>query len=204
MQALTPRQRNFVLAYVHNPQATGTKLCQMAGYSGGQTGTVWRSSASRMLRSPAIIAGINEVLGKTYRGRGAAIAQDVMLAIAQDAKHPQQLKAALALADRGGFGAMSEQRVTVEHRDQTSEAIIARIGGALRRLGLDDPLRVAIEAKLLGKPMEVIDVEPDADAVDQGRAVAGPQGGGAGGGTDAATARAAGPAGSDLDRDGTV
>jgi hypothetical protein len=138
MAALTQKQRDFVLAYVHCPTASGSDLCRMAGYAPGRVGTAtWRAMASRMLRAPAIIAAINEVLGKAYRGRGAAIAQDVMLTIAQNPNHPQQLKAALALADRGGFGAYSEQKVTIEHRDMTSDAMIAKIERLAKFLGVD-------------------------------------------------------------------
>ena len=173
MLALTDKQRRFVLAYVEFPQATGTALAQMAGYKQKVGSRIWAKTASKMLRDPGIIAAIHEVLSKTYRGRGAAIAQDVMLSIAKDSKHPKQLAAALALADRGGFAAAFEQKVTVEHRDQTSEAILARIQGLAKRLG---PLEVA---RLLGHPMKEI---VDAGKPDQGHAVAGPEGDGGRGG----------------------
>ena len=173
MLALTDKQRRFVLAYVEFPQATGTALAQMAGYKQKEGSRIWAKTASKMLRDPGIIAAIHEVLSKTYRGRGAAIAQDVMLSIAKDSKHPKQLAAALALADRGGFAAAFEQKVTVEHRDQTSEAILDRIQGLAKRLG---PLEVA---RLLGHPMKEI---VDAGEPDQGHAVAGPEGDGGRGG----------------------
>jgi hypothetical protein len=162
MLELDVRQRKFVLAYCAFPQASGQDLAAMAGYKEGVARQGWRSQASRLLRKPEIIAAIHECLTKTYRGRGAAIAQDVMLTIAQDAKHPKQLQAALALADRGGFAAMLESRLTVEHRDQTSAALIERITMLAKRLGVDP-------SKLLGghlieqKPV----VEGRAD-VDQG------------------------------------
>src|SRR5262245_35758601 len=144
MAALNPRQRDFVLAYVAMPQATGCELARLAGYHEGK-----RTQASRLLRTPSVIAAIHEVLAKTYRGRGAAVAQDVMLTIAMNANHQHQLKAAMALADRGGFGAMSEQKLTVEHRDMTSDMLIKKIQGLARRLGID-------ETKVLGAPAVVI------------------------------------------------
>jgi hypothetical protein len=182
MRALTEKQRRFVLAYCEYPHATGTDLARMAGYAQKEGSRIWSKTASKMLRDPGIIAAIHEVLSKTYRGRGAAIAQDVMLTIAKDRKHPKQLQAALALADRGGFAAAFEQKLTVEHRDQTSEAILGRISLALKRLGLDDPVRLAIEQKL-GKPMETIDVDPDAGPANQRPALAGPEGRGAAAGS---------------------
>jgi phage terminase small subunit len=208
MLELTQRQRDFVLAYCAFPQASGTDLARMAGYSGGTGSQGWRSQASRLLRAPEIIAAIHECLTKTYRGRGAAIAQDVMLTIAQDKKHKDQLKAAAMLADRGGFAAMMEQKVTVEHRDQTSEAILNRISLALKRLGLDDPVRRQIEQKLSGNtlevnaegasPKEIYDGRADPD---QGRALAGPEGNRAGSGSAGAGSGPARPAGPDLDGD---
>jgi len=146
MLELSEKQRDFVLAYCAFPQASGTDLARMAGYKQSVGSRVWASTASRMLRDPGIIAAIHEVLSKTYRGRGAAIAQDVMLEIAQDQNHPQRLKAAAMLADRGGFAAMLESKVTIEHRDQTSEAMIKRIEMLAKRLGID-------AAKLLGGPV---------------------------------------------------
>ena len=198
MLELTQRQRDFVLAYCAFPQASGTDLARMAGYSGGTGSQGWRSQASRLLRAPEIIAAIHECLTKTYRGRGAAIAQDVMLTIAQDKKHKDQLKAAAMLADRGGFAAMMEQKVTVEHRDQTSEAILNRISLALKRLGLDDPVRRQIEQKLSGNTLEVVDGRADPD---QGRELAGPEGNRAGAGNTGAGSGPARPAGPDLDGD---
>ena len=188
MLALTEKQRRFVVAYVEFPQATGTDLAAMAGYKQKQGSRIWSKTASKMLRDPGIIAAIHELLSKTYRGRGAAIAQDVMLTIAKDKKHKDQLKAAAMLADRGGFAAMFEQKVTVEHRDQTSEAILNRIQGLAKRLG---PLEVA---RLLGHPMkEIVDGRLNPD---QGQGVAGPEGNSAGGADDAGPARrgAAAPA----------
>ena len=146
MLALNQRQREFVLAYLEHPTAKGHELVAMAGYTGQRKNR--RETASRFLHAPAIIAAINEVLGKTYRGRGAAVAQDVMLTIAGNPNHPKQLQAALALADRGGFGAVVESRLTVQ--DQTSEALIARITVLAKRLGINP-------TRLLGGP--VIDAD---------------------------------------------
>ena|SRR5215471_2077736 len=163
MLELDERARKFVLAYCAYPQASGTELAKMAGYKQGERSQGWRSQASRLLRRPGIIAAIHECLTKTYRGRGAAIAQDVMLQIAQNPLHPQQLKAALALADRGGFGAMMESKLTVEHKDLTSDALIEKIMRLAKMLGPD--VAAAMTRRLGG---EVIDAD-GVPALEQGR-----------------------------------
>jgi hypothetical protein len=199
MLELSERQRNFVLAYCAFPQASGQDLARMAGYESncGKDGSQnWRSTASRMLRSPPILAAIHECLTKTYRGRGAAIAQDVMLTIAQDKKHKDQLKAAAMLADRGGFGAFMESKVTIEHRDQTSEALIARITLLARRLGIEPDRLLGTSMQKTETPVIVETIDGHAEPADRGRALAGPEGSSAGGGNDGA--RGDGAAGPDL------
>jgi phage terminase small subunit len=159
MRALNRKQRAFVRAYIDYPLVTATQAARMAGYSDAAGGA--KVTAHRALHSPRVIAAINEELDKRFR-IDAVIGRKVLMEIAQDRNHPQRLRAAEALLDRGEFHIMSEQRIRVEHTDLNGEAMIERIRQLALRLDVDP-------ARLLGasdpKLIELDDVnDPDQKA----------------------------------------
>jgi len=168
MRALNEKQRAFVDAYCSFPCASQAKLAEMAGY-GNSTIAGLRVRGHRLLQMPSVLLAINEELAKRFKGKGAAISQMVLFKIALNDKHPKQLNAALALADRGGFPQQTEQRVIVEKTDRTGEAMIVRIKALAKMLGID-------AQKLLGRGDEVLHaraiIEAEAEVVeaDDGRA----------------------------------
>jgi phage terminase small subunit len=138
MRALTPKQQAFVVNYLEYPTSTATRAAKRAGYeiTTGKSGAGPKVSAWRNLRHPKILAAIQEELHKRFHG-DAVIGRRVLLEIALNKTHPHQLKAALALLDRGGFHSMSEQKITVDHRDMTGEAMIERIKALCAELNMD-------------------------------------------------------------------
>jgi phage terminase small subunit len=162
MRQLTSKQQRFVQIYLEQPTRSGKSTAAAAGYSTGGSGVGVRFEAYRLLRSERILAAIREELDKRFRS-DAVLGRAVLLEIALDKEHPQRLKAATALLDRGGFHSMSEQRITVDHRDMTGDAMRERIQALAAELGVD-------AAKLLGAnavPMKVIEHEPAAaDAIE--------------------------------------
>jgi hypothetical protein len=104
------------------------------------------------------LRAINEELDKRFRS-DAVIGRHVLMEIALDKEHPQRLKAATALLDRGGFHSMSEQRISVTHTDLTSEGMIERIKMLATELGMDP-------AKLIGHSNGAATVTIEAEAVE--------------------------------------
>jgi phage terminase small subunit len=140
MQALTPKQRAFVRNYIDFPSASYAAIARRAGYS-DKSGAA-KVEAHALRRNEKVIRAINEELDKRFR-LDAVIGRAVLVEIALDKEHPQRLRAAEALLDRGGFHTRSEQRITVEHTDLNGEALIERIRDLARRLDVDP-------ARLLG------------------------------------------------------
>lgn len=139
MRQLTAKQQRFVIAYLEQPTQNGAEAARKAGYSMvGKSGAGVRVEAMRQLRNERVLAALREETDKRFRA-DAVIGRSVLLEIALDTQHPAvaRLKAATALLDRGGFHSMSEQRITVDHRDMTGDAMIERIKQLAIELGMD-------------------------------------------------------------------
>lgn len=134
MQACTVLERAFVTAYMEHPNYTNGALAQHAAKLLGQdpyTAESERVVGYRMSHSERVIAAVHEEGSKRLR-MGGAIGVKVMMDIAQNPMHKDQLKAATALADRTGFHATSEHKVVVDDkRPQTRNEMIEKI----RQLG---------------------------------------------------------------------
>jgi phage terminase small subunit len=134
MRELSEKQRRFVQIYLEQPLRSGASVAVAAGYKSGTNCT--RVEAFRQLRNERVLRAIREELDKRFRS-DAVIGRAVLMEIALDKEHPQRLKAATALLDRGGFHSMSEQRITVDHRDLTGEAMRERITALALELNID-------------------------------------------------------------------
>jgi hypothetical protein len=139
MRELSEKQRRFVQIYLEQPLRSGASVAA-AGYKSGTNGI--RVEAVRQLRNERVLRAIREELDKRFRS-DAVIGRAVLMEIALDKEHPQRLKAATALLDRGGFHSMSEQRITVDHQDMTGDAMRERITALCQELAIDP-------ARLLG------------------------------------------------------
>lgn len=157
MRALTDRQRRFVRMYLDYPTARDYVLAKMAGYSANSAVAI-RVAAHRLLHTPGVLAAINEEIDKRFKGKGVAISQRALFRIASTDGHKDQIKAAVALLDRGGFQVTSEHRVTVEKTDRTGKAMVGRIRALAERLGID-------AEKLLGANAEPKLIEGEAREV---------------------------------------
>ena len=136
MEALNERQREFVRCCVEHPNYNATQLAELAGYKGSPE--AMRVQGHRLRHNEGVIAAINEVASKRLRGAGL-LGVSVMVEIASNPAHKDQLKAATALADRTGFHALSEHKVTVEDkRPQTKKEMIAAIVQLGREQGMSD------------------------------------------------------------------
>jgi phage terminase small subunit len=152
MQALTENQRNFVFAYVELGGQEAERAAAAAGY-GGTPGSLAVAS-HRLMHNPKVLAAIKEVADERLR-TGALLGASVLIEIAQNSLHKDRFKAAVELLNRAGLMVVTEHKVTVEHKDPTTLATIARIRALAAGMGMDaKPLLLSA-----GVPQHIIDAE---------------------------------------------
>jgi hypothetical protein len=137
MAALTELQRNYVKAMASAPFAKPPEWVRMAGYSDGATRGNARVYAHRLKHDPKVEAAVFEYASQLMHTDGPLLAVQVMLRIARDNKHPKQLAAAEAIANRVGLHEMTEHKVKVEHSEESAEAKVERIKQIAALLGVD-------------------------------------------------------------------
>lgn len=155
MEACTEMERKFVAAYVEHPNYTAAQLAKVAG-SAGATPKALQVTGWRIMHGERFLAAVNEEASKRLR-LGGLIGVAVMLEIANNPAHKDRLKAAGMLADRTGFHALSEQKITVDDkRPQSKRELIEAIAAIGKEMGLDDTAIL----KLTGPPdPNIVDAE---------------------------------------------
>lgn len=151
MLALNMRQRLFVIAMLDSgSSASQTNSARLAGYADEGVGI--RVRGHRLAHSPKVQAAILEEASKRLQA-GTLVASGVLLEIASNpkARDADRLKAAAMILDRGGLGAVSEQRISVTHTDNRAEKLLRVV--ELARLTGQDP------RALLGSMADVSDAE---------------------------------------------
>jgi phage terminase small subunit len=134
MEALTPLQRGFVLAMLADPLATPTEWARAAGYD--QDGSD-RVAGHRLSRNPKIEAAATELARAHLNTFGPVLGIGVMMMIARNSEHRDQLKAAAMLANRSGFHEKTEAIMSVMHSDRRGAALEGRIRALAETLGVD-------------------------------------------------------------------
>lgn len=157
MSSLNDRQRAFVRAFIalgQNGFQDNGLAAKEAGYSGSPE--TLRVAGHRLSHDPRVQAAIMEEARKRVSLAAAVVATPVLIEIALDSKISalHRIRAAIALTDRGGMPAMSEQKITVEHTtsNERMEMLARRLAA---ELGID-------EARLIGvnrAASEAIDAE---------------------------------------------
>jgi len=136
MRALTLKQRRFVWELKHGPAGYGSEVraARAAGYGTPTSSNMsMRALAYQALHHPKIQDALRELGGKIIRAE-AFQSIKTTVAIANDIKHRDCLKANLALMDRGGFAVETVHHVTVEHFDYRKSALEELT--AFRKLGV--------------------------------------------------------------------
>ena len=154
-------QRRFVIAYCEHPNYDHGALAKEAGYASGPPGSSsLRVAGHRLMHDERVIAAINEEASKRLRGSGL-LGISVMMDIASNSAHKDQLKAATALADRTGFHALSEHKVTVDDkRPKTKQEMIAAIVALGREQGLsDDEIKKWTGGEIVDAEFEEVDTD---------------------------------------------
>lgn len=151
MQALTDRQRVFVLALVEDPLMSRAEAARVAGYSDSSEAA--KVSAHRLMHDNRVIEALHEQAGKRLWSISlkAAHRVDQMLDSEDD---KVALKAAVSVLDRVGFGAQQNININQTVRDESAKGLedrIRRAAAALLKLGSNP-------GELLGLP-EPVDAE---------------------------------------------
>ena len=154
MQALSLKQRQYVLAMLSDPLGNPTLWARAAGYSDhmGRCRVTGHFNA----HSDAIEAAAREEAARHLNTVGPVLAIGVMLKIARDSGHKRQLDAAAMLADRSGFHMKTEHKVTVEHVADDRMLEIAR--RMAKELGVEE-MRLVGGNSLALEGAEVIEGE---------------------------------------------
>jgi DNA-directed RNA polymerase specialized sigma24 family protein len=163
MQAINPAQRAYVIARVFEG-LTQARAAEAAGYSASTPDTA-KVAGYRLEHDERIQAAIAEECRKLMRSEGAnSVRAIIRVRDNPKAKHSDVVKAAEALLDRCGLGAVSQHHHLVEHR-LTEEQQDRKILALAAELGLDkqsaqklliDPSKVIVDAEFT----EVSPAEP--------------------------------------------
>lgn len=152
MEALTERQRRFVLAMIDVPGCSHAAAARAAGYSDIAEGAKVRGHY--LAHNPAVQEAIREEAGKRLNAASLTAAGVLLAFLTDDAIAPKErIKAAGMLLDRSGFGASQTINVNKTVTDRTGPAMLERIAELAALNGLDP-------AKLLGlNAAPVVDAE---------------------------------------------
>lgn len=169
MQVLNERQRRFVRAYIalgQNGFHDNRLACIEAGYRGSDE--AMRVQGHRLSHDARVQAAIMEEARKRVCLAAAVVATPVLAAIAMDAtiSPNHRIRAAIALADRGGMPALTEHRVSVEH-SVNREKMEELVGRLAAEIGVDPARLIGVNraaAPLLDLRANEVASEPAADA----------------------------------------
>jgi hypothetical protein len=114
-------------------EISAAEAARVAGYSELSNGH--HVAGSRMRLRPDIQAAVREVAERVFEScMPLAIAS--AQAILKNPGHPSHARMIETMLDRTGFGSKSEHKVTVEHRDLTGPAMLARINELAEKFGI--------------------------------------------------------------------
>jgi phage terminase small subunit len=154
MLKLNRRQREFVRGVVSG--LSQTEAVSRAGYEG--TREVQAITGVRLGHHPGVQAAILEEGIKVVRSEGPkAIAVLSSIASNAEARDRDRITAAVALLDRGGFGASTSHRVDVHHHEPSREEVRARLAAACDELGFTAEMK----ARALKVNAIELDQQPD-------------------------------------------
>lgn len=155
MERLSALQKRFVLALLdQGGRPNYAKAAREAGYADSTEAAKVRGH--EQAHNTKVIAALHEEAAKRFRVLGW-IGVRGLAAIAANKKHPDHFKANKELADRFGFSAVTEHKVTVEKTDLTGTALMARIIEVAGKLGVDPVVLLGENAAV--KPMKQIEVQ---------------------------------------------
>lgn len=163
MQALSEKQRRFVMAMLEQGGVGPRRAALAAGYQETEKSNGAAVSGHRLAHDPRIQEAIKEVSLKAINAGTFVAVKFVLDTIADEtAEKKDRLKAAEMVMNRTGLHAMSESRTTVTHKTESRAEMIKDITLMARTLGVDPQ-------KLLGGAVteaDFVEVKPEDDISD--------------------------------------
>lgn len=160
MQALEPRRRAFVLEMLNNPAISHAQAARRAGYTG--TDNYLGVQAHRLAHSERVLAAYHEEASKRLRS-GVLVGASVLVEIARDSTHKDQLKAAMTLLNRVGLHEKTEHKHVVERATDDVE-VKRQVVALAKELGLDPRVFLGNNASLPALPTPV---DADFEVIEQ-------------------------------------
>lgn len=160
MRECTEKERAFVIALYHYG-GNRTQAAAAAGYSTSDNRNALAVAGHVTYHRPRVQAAIKEWAAQTPLADLMPAALAAWKQIIEDEAHKDRAKMVIEAANRAGLHAVSEHKLTVEHRDDRREKIVALIELA-KRLGQDPKA-------LLGAATDVTDADFEVLAIEQGK-----------------------------------
>lgn len=159
MKECTEKERRFVVAWFQ----LGGKRAQAAAVAGYTTKTraAQDVAAYQVWHRPRVQAAIKEWAAQSPLGEMLPAAMNAWKEIIEDEGHKDRAKMVLEVANRTGLHAVSEHKLTVEHKDDR-EAKLRRLMEIAKATGQD------VRA-LLGAATDVTDADFEMVKIEEGR-----------------------------------
>lgn len=135
MQALSPKQRAFCLAYVTQTNASASEAARLAGYMDNGGGGSVRVTGYRLAHNPKVLAAIREVVVARVSSN-LPVYINALDRVAANDMHKDQVRAIDMLLNRGGLPDITERNVNVSVTLTTAQKN-AEIRRMAEELGLD-------------------------------------------------------------------
>jgi hypothetical protein len=148
MRALNERQRRFVVAYFHT--GNRERAAHIAGYAGDLGSNMLGVSAYSVWHQPKVQTAIKEFGESSVLGGLLPMAFAALEDALKSGDHKEKTKAALAVMDRTGFHAKSEQIIRTPDKSRIDQ--IKDIMRLAKEQGLDP-------RKLIGGAVDFVDAD---------------------------------------------
>lgn len=134
MKALSPQYRAFVLALCTTAGGKAAEAARQAGYVDNHNGSI-KVQGMRVKHKPEVQAAIREVCLQRIT-LDLPVLVDNLFNVATNTQHKDQVKAALALINRGGLPDVTERNINI-NVTVSKEEKVAEIRAMAEEMGLD-------------------------------------------------------------------
>jgi len=143
MKKLTDARKRFVIAYVYygGVRKSPLEACTMAGFGGTEQSR--KTTSYRLMRDPAILAGLREETDKLMIGYGARAAHRLNELIDSESEKVSLDAAKSMLGFAGHLMNRSEHRIVVEHEGRSTAELIEYVQQSMKKMAAMTPAQIA-------------------------------------------------------------